>query len=257
MDACAAENVLIAASEVDERLLESLASSRATLVRTFEEAQRALRDQLFRLIVIDLSFDNVRMFDLLRYVRSIARFNGVPVLCIHGGDGGVGISAALDSVVRALGGKACIDLRGNDRAPRGRLCILIVDHDVDSAHRLGELLEQLGHDVDLAYDAAAGLDAARRLRPDAVFVDLAQRPGDGYRLARRLRRECNGVNVLLVALAPALREEDCRRMREAGFDEHLLKSVPLQGIDELLQRHLVRSREMPAGWASGARRPAA
>src|SRR5215510_13464529 len=94
--ACASDGILIAASEVDERLLECLASCRATFVCTFEDAQRALREQFFKLIVIDLNFDNLRMFDLLQHVRSLARFDGVPVLCIRGADGGTGIIAALD-----------------------------------------------------------------------------------------------------------------------------------------------------------------
>jgi DNA-binding response OmpR family regulator len=124
--------------------------------------------------------------------------------------------------------------------PARRLCILIIDHDVDSAHRLGELLEQLGHDVDLAYDGSAGLDAARRLRPDAVFVGLTQPSGTGYRLARRLRRECNQDNVLLVAVASALSEEGCLRMREAGFDEQLLKSADREAVASLLSRRASR-----------------
>jgi CheY-like chemotaxis protein len=255
--ACTTENVLIAASEVDERLAECLASCRATFVRTFDEAQRALREQLFRLIVIDLNFDNIRMFELLQHVRSLARFNDVPVLCIRGANGGAGISAALDRVVRMLGGRAFLDLRGNDRAlsgtfqrlcnivgaevgvelapPRSRLCMLIIDRDVDAAHQLGELLEQLGHEVDFAYEAGAGIDAAQRLRPDAVFIDIASRSACGYRLARRLRRESDSGALLLIALAPAPNEEDRRRMRDAGFDKHLAKPANRQSVSSLLE----------------------
>ena len=260
--ACAPDSILIAASEVDERLLECLASCRATFVRTFEDAQRALREQLFRLIVIDLDFDDVRMFDLLQHVRSLARFNGVPVLCIQGSAAGAGITAALDRVVRMLGGRAFLDLRGSAPAPAGafqrlcqiigaelgidvgssgtglpqrRLCILIVDHDVDAANRLGELLEQLGHDVDLAYDGCAGLDAARRLRPDAVFIDLTLLRRDGYRLARRLRRESGRCDIRLVGLTSAPNEEDCRHPREAGFDHLLAKPADRRSVLSLLE----------------------
>jgi CheY-like chemotaxis protein len=103
----------------------------------------------------------------LQHVRSLADMNGMPVLCVQGMVGFLGATA---------------------RPPRieaqTRRCVLIVDSNVDAAHRLAELVEAAGHEVDLAYDARAGLDAARRLRPDVVFVGVAE-----HGLALRLRGE--------------------------------------------------------------------
>jgi DNA-binding response OmpR family regulator len=208
MTARSAADVLIAATDIDERLLECLADCRARLVRTFDEAQRALREQLFGIIVIDLNFDNVRMFDLLQHVRSLARFNGVPVLCIQRSEAGTGLGAALDRLVRTLGGKALVDLRGDGESFAGLfrrlrhrpLCVLIIDRDIDAAHRLGELLEDRGHDVDFAYDAMTGVDAARRLRPDVVFVGLELARLDGEELMRRLGREPRLNSARIIAL---------------------------------------------------------
>ena len=69
--------------------------------------------------------------------------------------------------------------------PPRRLCILVVDDNADAAHMLGALCEQLGHDVDFAYDGQSGLEAGRRLRPDLVFADLALPGMDGFELARQ------------------------------------------------------------------------
>lgn len=275
MTAASAADILIAATDVDDRLLECLADCHATFVRTFEEAQRVLHERLFRMIVIDLNFDNVRMFDLLQHVRSLADFNGVPVLCVQGSEACAGIGSALDRLVRMLGGRAFVDLRGDDevlagafqrlchivggelgvdatrrrrqpsnkneaarRSQRHSLCVLIIDHDVDAAHRLGELVEQMGHDVDFAYSGMAGLDAARRLRPDVVFLDLAL---PRYRLARRLRRDPSLHNALIVALTAAANEENLQRMREAGFAHHLVKPVDRQSIRRLLDACLAEA----------------
>lgn len=275
MTAASAADILIAATDVDDRLLECLADCRATFVRTFEEAQRALREQLFKMIVIDLNFDNVRMFDLIQHVRSLADFNGVPVLCVQGAEAGAGFSAALDRLVRMLGGKAFIDLRGDeeslagafqrlcsilgaelgiDSARRWRqqsqrstarlragdrpLCVLIVDHDVGAADGLGEIVEHAGHDVDFAYNGIAGLDAARRLRPDVVFVDVSLPRPDGYELARRFRREPGLRTALLIALISTAHKEDLERVREAGFDDYVVKPADRQSIQRLLDPHL-------------------
>ena len=47
-----------------------------------------------------------------------------------------------------------------------------MDDNTDAAQSLGTLCEHMGHEVDLAYDGLAGLDAARRSTPDVVFLDL-------------------------------------------------------------------------------------
>src|SRR5687767_10029348 len=152
--AAAAPDILIAATDIDQHLLECLADCRATLVRSFEEAQRVLRERWFRMVVIDVNFDHARTFDLLQHVRSLADMNGMPVLCVQG-------------PVEFLG--------ATTRPPRieaqTRRCVLIVDSNVDAAHRLAELVEAAGHEVDLAYDARA----ARRRAPAAPRCRLGGR----------------------------------------------------------------------------------
>lgn len=242
MTAVSATDVLIAAPDIDGRLLESLADCRATLVRTFEEAKQALRERLFKMVVIDLNFDDVRMFDLLSHVRSLVDCNDVPVVCIQVSDAGAGLVAAFDRLVRKLGGKGFVDLRGHDDTCSGAtkqlsrivaaevherpLCVLVIDQDVDAAHQLGELLEQAGHDVDFAYDDAAGLDAARRLRPDLVFVNLALARFESDQMARRLRGEPHLRDAKIVAIGT--KEQHRQRSVEAGFDGFL--TTPVDGL---------------------------
>lgn len=274
----AASDILIAATDLDDRWLDCLADCRATFVRTFDEAQRALRECLFKMIVIDLNFDDVRMFDLLQYVRSRAAFSRVPVVCVQGSDPGAGFGAALDRLVKMLGGKAFVDLRGDEEAaaralerlcrvvgaelgmlahssPRvdarrepaelcgakaQRLCVLIIDHDVDAAHRLAEMIEEAGHDADLAYGAEAGLEAVRHLRPDVVFIDLALPQSDGHRLARRLREERGSRKSVLVALLPSMDEAQIQRVRQAGFDHHVVKPADAPSVRRLLEWRMNR-----------------
>jgi len=53
-------------------------------------------------------------------------------------------------------------------------------------------------------------------------------------VARRLRREPGLEGVLLVALTGWGQDEDRRRSREAGFDEHLVKPVDPAAVATLL-----------------------
>jgi DNA-binding response OmpR family regulator len=216
----AAPEILIAASDIDERLLECLADCRAMLVRTFEEAHRALGERWFSMVIIDVNFDNARTFELFHQVRALADRHGAPVLCVQGLVGMLGTPPA-----------GIKEMKPGDR----RLCVLVIHHHVDAAHELAETIEAAGHDVDLAYDAAAGLDAARRLRPDVVFFDSCDR-----RLAQRLRGEPALRNARLIALA---REDgvDDERIREAGFDHSVAMPVDRDSLRVLLEAALLAS----------------
>ena len=117
-----------------------------------------------------------------------------------------------------------------------RLCILIVDDNVDAAHMLGMLCEEFGHDVDGAHDGVAGLDAARRLRPDVIFLDLALPGMDGLEVARRLRQDPSLRDARIIAVTGSAGEEERQRAHDAGFDQYLVKPVDGAFIKSLLRR---------------------
>ncbi len=112
-------SVLCAAvPELDERLRDCLPEHELTFVRTMHQAVAALRRDGFRLVVIDLNFDESRMFELLQYLRALPKYGDVPVICIYGDH--LNLSDALirniDVAVKALGGMAFLDLRDGSLA---------------------------------------------------------------------------------------------------------------------------------------------
>ena len=127
--------------------------------------------------------------------------------------------AALQGAVTATSERA--------RADRPRR-LLVVEDNVDARQTLRTLLETLGHEVHEAADGEAGVAAALERRPDLVFVDIGLPLLDGYEVARRLREAKFGAR--LVALTGYGRDDDLKRAREAGFDEHLLKPATLEQL---------------------------
>jgi CheY-like chemotaxis protein len=106
--------VLVAAvPDMDERLRECLPGHELLFVRSMYEAVSALRHDGFRLLVIDLGFDESRMFELLQYVRALPRYKDVPVICVYGDALNLSDSVIrnIDVAVKALGGMAFLDLR--------------------------------------------------------------------------------------------------------------------------------------------------
>ena len=117
---------------------------------------------------------------------------------------------------------------------RSRRCLVIEDH-VDAAESLALLLQLIGHEVKVAFDAPKGLETARSFRPEVVLCDIGL-PGamDGYAAARAFRADSELSSAFLVALTGYGQEEDRRKALEAGFDAHLTKPADLDALRRLL-----------------------
>lgn len=112
--------------------------------------------------------------------------------------------------------------------------VLLVDDNVDGVRSLAEVLSLEGHDVHVASDGPSGLEAALRLLPDAVVLDLGLPGFDGWELARRLRAAASLEGTLLVALSGWAGPQERARSAAAGIDHHLVKPAPARRISELL-----------------------
>jgi CheY-like chemotaxis protein len=112
--------------------------------------------------------------------------------------------------------------------------VLIVDDNEDAAQMLQLLIENLGSQVRTAADGAEAIEIAPDFLPEIVFLDLGMPRMNGYDAARRLRRQSCGKDMVLVALTGWGEEKDRQRIRQAGFDHHLVKPANLEQLRELL-----------------------
>jgi CheY-like chemotaxis protein len=78
------------------------------------------------------------------------------------------------------------------------------------------------------------LEAATRMRPDLVLLDIGMLGMDGYEVARRIRSQPWGREATLVALTGWGQENDRTRSREAGFDSHCIKPLDMRRLLSLL-----------------------
>ncbi len=108
--------------------------------------------------------------------------------------------------------------------------ILVVDDDADSASSLAMLLEMSGNETTTAHDGLAAVAAVETFRPDVVLLDISLPKLDGHEAARCIRQKPWGQDVLLVALTGWGQEEDRRKSKEAGFDEHMIKPVDYEAL---------------------------
>ena len=103
------------------------------------------------------------------------------------------------------------------------LRVLVVDDNMDAAQSLGMLLEETGHDVQLAYDGPTALQSALAYRPNVVLLDIGLPGLDGYEVARKIRGDATLKDIVLVAITGYGQATDIQRSSEVGFDYHLVK----------------------------------
>jgi len=78
------------------------------------------------------------------------------------------------------------------------------------------------------------LEAAERLHPEVVLLDIGLPKLDGYDACRRIRSQPWGEKIVLVALTGYGQEKDVRRAEQAGFDYHLVKPVKFSTLGSVL-----------------------
>ncbi len=119
-------------------------------------------------------------------------------------------------------------------ADAGPRLVLVVDDNRDAAETLAQIVELLGHRVDVAHDGAEALAKADARRPDVVLCDIGLPGMDGFDLARRLRAR-HGDAMRILAVSGYAQQEDLALATEAGFDGHLAKPVDPARIEDVLR----------------------
>ncbi len=116
----------------------------------------------------------------------------------------------------------------------GALRILVVDDNKDALELLAASLQALGHATHVALSGPVALEAVSTFRPQVVLLDLGLPLMDGFEVARRIRSLPNGNAIRLVAITGYGRDIDRQRTREAGFDQHMVKPIDVENLNECL-----------------------
>jgi DNA-binding response OmpR family regulator len=120
--------------------------------------------------------------------------------------------------------------------------VLVIDDEREIAAIARDYLARAGFDVTVASDGVAGLDAARRKRPDLVVLDLGLPRLDGLEVARALRRESD---VPIVMLTARVDESDRLRGFDVGADDYITKPFSPRELVARVSSVLRRARYDP------------
>lgn len=139
--------------------------------------------------------------------------------------------------------------------------ILVIDDEPAIGWSLKEFLADEGHEVSVAADVPAAVEAARRLRPEAVLLDVRLGLADGLAAVPALRAAAGPVPIVVMTafgdLATAV------RAIQAGAVDFLVKPFDLEWVAKVVRRVVAPQPAGAAGeavaaamkeWATAARR---
>ncbi len=184
----------------------------------------------------------------LSLVRSVAELHGGAV---EGRSAGLGKGSEFILRVPALAASAnsasSNPVSAGGAAPSSARRVLVVDDNQDGAESLAMFLQIGGHEVHTAYDGEEAVAAAETFRPEVVLLDIGMPKLNGYEACRRIRSSAWGRDMVLIAQTGWGQEEDKRRTKEAGFDDHLVKPVDpialMKMVTEATRREAVASEK--------------
>jgi two-component system cell cycle response regulator DivK len=115
-----------------------------------------------------------------------------------------------------------------------RRLVLIVDDDEDTRFCYTESLEHRGFRTASARDGAEGVEAAIRLRPDAILMDVSMPVMDGIEATRRIKEDARTSGCLVIVVTGYGGPETFDAARAAGCDAFCRKPFDPIAFDHVL-----------------------
>jgi DNA-binding response OmpR family regulator len=113
--------------------------------------------------------------------------------------------------------------------------VLLVDDDRSMTEACAILLSLDGHECRSAHTGLEALEVALEFEPDIVVLDLQLPELSGFEVARALRARA-GLRRLYLAAVSGRDVDDVALLREAGFDEHILKPVDASALKAIIRK---------------------
>lgn len=117
--------------------------------------------------------------------------------------------------------------------------ILVVEDEPSLQETLVYSLKKEGYTVESVGDGRAALEAARRLKPDLIVLDIMLPEMDGFEVARILRKEMTTSILMLTA-----RDDEIDRVvgLEVGADDYLTKPFSMRELLARVKAQIRRTR---------------
>jgi CheY-like chemotaxis protein len=120
------------------------------------------------------------------------------------------------------------------------LVVLVVDDNTDNREMYIEYLRFVGLRAEGAADGAEAIEAARRIRPAVIIMDLSMPGVDGWKATRILKADPRTSEIPIIAVSSHAEPSSCAQATLAGCDLFVTKPALPRDLAEIVVRLLRR-----------------
>ncbi len=119
--------------------------------------------------------------------------------------------------------------------------ILIIEDNEENLYMETFLLEKHGYEVVGVMDGREGLEAAGRIKPALIVLDIQLPSMDGYEIARRLKGQPDTRDIPIVAVTSYAMPKDRAEIIASGCEGYMEKPIDPDTFVSELERYLPTS----------------
>lgn len=118
--------------------------------------------------------------------------------------------------------------------------VLVAEDERNLAEALSFLMQRAGFEVTIARDGPSTVEAARRIKPDIIVLDIMLPGFDGFEVVSALKSQTPEHVPRIIMLTAKGHEKDKRRALELGVDDYITK--PFSNRDVVERVHALVGR---------------
>lgn len=116
--------------------------------------------------------------------------------------------------------------------------ILIVEDEIGLAEGLQACLNVEGYKTTIAADGRAGLEAARKIKPDLILLDILMPNMNGWDVCKILKTDPKTKEIPII-MCTALRQiGDSEKAFQDGANDYVTKPYDMYRLMDKVKRHL-------------------
>ncbi|MDW8479667.1 MAG: response regulator [Xanthomonadales bacterium] len=116
--------------------------------------------------------------------------------------------------------------------------VLIVDDSPTQLASLKRIVERLGHEAVTAEDGAAGVELARREKPDLILMDVVMPNLNGFQATRQISRDQETSHIPIILVTTKDQETDRVWGLRQGAKGYITKPIDEKELVKAIQQHL-------------------
>jgi CheY-like chemotaxis protein len=117
--------------------------------------------------------------------------------------------------------------------------ILYIEDNEQNMYLVNFILKKNGYEVHGARDGQEGIDAAARVLPDLILLDIQLPEMDGYAVAHQLRGNPVLAGIPIVAVTSYAMAGDREKALDAGCSGYIEKPINPDTFMQQVEKHLL------------------